>query len=82
MNNTKKILTVGVTGALLLSISGAVSPLNNSLASNQELTSGNVNADLEKEKEQAIKKLEEYPEAFAYLNNLAETAKKAKIEQI
>ncbi len=82
MNNTKKILTVGVTGALLLSISGAVSPLNNSLASNQELASGNVNADLEKEKEQAIKKLEEYPEAFAYLNNLAETAKKAKIEQI
>ena len=82
MNNTKKILTVGVTGALLLSISGAVSPLNNSLASNQELTSGNVNADLEKEKEQAIKKLEEYPEAFAYLNNLAETAKNAKIEEI
>ena len=83
MNNTKKILTVGVTGALLLSISGAVSPLNNSLASNQELTSGNVNADLEKEKEQAIKKLEEYPEAFdKSLNSLAEELKKAKIEQI
>ena len=79
MNNTKKILTVGVTGALLLSISGAVSPLNNSLASNQELTSGNVNADLEKEKEQAIKKLEEYPEAFdKSLNSLAEELKKAK----
>ena len=83
MNNTKKILTVGVTGALLLSISGAVSPLNNSLASNQELTSGNVNTDLEKEKEQAIKKLEEYPEAFdKSLNSLAEELKKAKIEQI
>ena len=83
MNNTKKILTVGVTGALLLSISGAVSPLNSSLASNQELTSGNVNADLEKEKEQAIKKLEEYPEAFdKSLNSLAEELKKAKIEQI
>ena len=83
MNNTKKILTVGVTGALLLSISGAVSPLNNSLASNQELTSGNVNADLEKEKEQAIKKLEEYPEAFdKSLNSLAEELKKAKIEEI
>ncbi|KXB56076.1 GA module-containing protein, partial [Gemelliphila asaccharolytica] len=82
MKYRKKILTVGVTGALLLNISGAVSPLNNTLADAQGTTTANTDQELQRAKDEAIKKLDEYPEAFAVLNNLANEAKKAKIKKI
>ena len=76
MKYRKKILTVGVTGALLLNISGAVSPLNNTLADAQGTATANTDQELQKAKDEAIKKLDEYPEAFdKSLNGLAEALK-------
>ena len=76
MKYRKKILTVGVTGALLLNISGAVSPLNNTLADAQGTTTANTDQELQRVKDEAIKKLEEYPEAFdKSLNGLADAFK-------
>ncbi len=76
MKYRKKILTVGVTGALLLNISGAVSPLNNTLAEAQGATTANTDQELQRAKDEAIKKLEEYPEAFdKSLNGLADALK-------
>ena len=83
MKYRKKILTVGVTGALLLNISGAVSPLNNTLAEAQGATTVNTDQELQRAKEEAIKKLEEYPEAFdKSLNNLADALKAKFIKDI
>ena len=76
MKYRKKILTVGVTGALLLNISGAVSPLNNTLAEAQGATTANTDQELQRVKDEAIKKLDKYPEAFDKSSNvLADTFK-------
>ena len=84
MKYRKKILTVGVTGALLLNISGAVSPLNNTLANTQGTTTANTDQELQKAKDEAIKKLEEYKYLFdkKIFGNLSENIKKAKIKEI
>ena len=84
MKYRKKILTVGVTGALLLNISGAVSPLNNTLADAQGTATTNTDQELQKAKEEAIKKLEEYNYLFdkKIFGVLSENIKKAKIKEI
>lgn len=84
MKYRKKILTVGVTGALLLNISGAVSPLNNTLAEAQGATTANTDQELQKAKDEAIKKLDEYKYLFdkKIFGVLSEDIKKAKIKEI
>ena len=84
MKYRKKILTVGVTGALLLNISGAVSPLNNTLADAQGTTTASTDQDLQKAKDEAIKKLDEYNYLFdkSTLNGLADTLKAKFIKDI
>ena len=84
MKYRKKILTVGVTGALLLNISGAVSPLNNTLAEAQGATTANTDQELQKVKDEAIKKLDEYNYLFdkSTLNGLAEQLKETKKKAI
>ena len=84
MKYRKKILTVGVTGALLLNISGAVSPLNNTLADAQGTATTNTDQELQRAKEEAIKKLDEYNYLFdkSTLNDLAEQAKESKKKEI
>ena len=84
MKYRKKILTVGVTGALLLNISGAVSPLNNTLADAQGTTTANTDRELQKAKDEAIKKLDEYKYLFdkSTLNDLSEQLKEYKKKAI
>ena len=84
MKKGKNILAVGVAGALLLSISGAVSPLNNTFAVG-DTTAMNTDQDLQKAKEEAIKKLDDFTNAFnekLYRKALADAMKGKYKEQI
>ena len=81
MKKGKNILVVGVAGALLLSVSGVVSPLNNTFAVG-DTTALNTDQDLQKAKEEAIKKLDDYPEAYSDIKDLPDIIKSKYISMI